>query len=274
MTISDQVGVEKARTGRLVARVAALATAPVKGLRLQSRETLELDRLGAVDDRRFFLINESDRMVNSRRVRKLSAVLARYDPERRWLSMTFPYGEIVEAEVELMNAITPRFFATELPATIVDGPWAAALSAYTKRDLRLVMVAPDSPGTDRGHKGTVSLISRASVTRLERFAGHAVDARRFRMLIEADGIEAHAEDAWIGRRLQIGTALIRFNGNIGRCIVTGLDPDTGRGDMPTLELLRQYRSGLSATEPLPFGVYGEVLVPGILRRGDPVLLID
>ena len=55
------------------ARVAALATAPVKGFRLQSRETLELDHLGAVDNRRFFLINEDDRMVNSRRVRKLNA---------------------------------------------------------------------------------------------------------------------------------------------------------------------------------------------------------
>ena len=69
MTISDQVGADEVRTGRVVARVAALATAPVKGLRLQSRDMLELDRLGAVDDRRFFLINEDDRMVNSRRGR-------------------------------------------------------------------------------------------------------------------------------------------------------------------------------------------------------------
>jgi hypothetical protein len=38
--------------------------------------------------------------------------------------------------------------------------------------------------------------------------------------------------------VRIGAALIRFNGHTGRCIVTGLDPDSGRGDMPTLELLR------------------------------------
>jgi uncharacterized protein YcbX len=94
------------------------------------------------------------------------------------------------------------------------------------------------------------------------------------MLIEVDGVEPHAEDTWIGRRLQVGSAELRFNGHIGRCIVTGLDPDSGRGDMPTLELLRQYRDGLDTTERLAFGIYGEVLAPGTVSRGDQVLLAD
>jgi uncharacterized protein YcbX len=67
---------------------------------------------------------------------------------------------------------------------------------------------------------------------------------------------------------------VRLNGHVGRCIVTGLDPDNGRGDMPTLELLRQYRDHEDTTERLALGVFGEVLVPGVLRRGDPVLLLD
>lgn len=213
-------------------------------------------------------------MVNGRRIRKLSAVVADYDPERRRLRMSFPDGAVVDGEVELGEPMRADFFARELPVSPASGPWAAAISAYTGRDLRLVMVADGAPGTDRGRAGAVSLMSRASVARLEQEAGHAVDPRRFRMLIEVGGVSAHAEDAWIGRRLQIGEARIRVNGNTGRCIVTGLDPDTGRGDMPTLELLRAYRSGLDTTEPLALGVFGEVLVPGLLRRGDPVLLID
>jgi MOSC domain-containing protein YiiM len=44
--------------------------------------------------------------------------------------------------------------------------------------------------------------------------------------------------------------------------------------MPTLELLRQYRGGADTTEPLAVGVYGEVLVPGTVRCGDPVRLAD
>ena len=262
-----------AELGRAVARVTALSTAPVKGLRLQARDALQLSAIGAVDDRRFFLINEDERMVNARRLRKLSAVVARYDPQRRWLSMRFPGGHTVEGTVELGARLSPQFFARQIPVSLVIGPWAEALSAYTRRAVRLVMVAEEMPGTDRGFAGAVSLISRATLARLEQEAGHTVDPRRFRMLIEVDGIEAHEEDLWVGRDVQIGDVTIRVNGHIGRCIVTGLDPDTGRGDMPTLELLRHYRSNAETTEKLALGVFGEVLLPGVLRRGDGVALL-
>jgi hypothetical protein len=267
-------GHDAARIGRLVARITALATAPVKGLRLQARDEVRLHTVGAVDDRRFFLITDEDRMVNARRLRKLNAVVASYDRERHWLTMVFPDAGLVEGEVMLGQTMRPQFFAREVPVSLVVGPWTQALSDYTGRSVRLVMVAEETPGTDRGFAGAVSLMSRASVERLEQEAQHEVDSRRFRMLIEVDGIEAHEEDAWVGRRLQIGAATVRFNGHIGRCIVTGLDPDTGRGDMPTLELLRGYRMGLETTEQLALGVFGEVLAPGVIRRGDPVLLLD
>jgi hypothetical protein len=257
-----------------VACVTALSTAPVKGLRLQSRDGVALDTVGALDDRRFFLITDDDRMVNARRIRKLSAVVARFDPQHGRLSMRFPGGTVAEGTVELGRALRPQFFAREVPVALVSGPWSQALSDYCGRSVRLVMVADGMPGTDRGFAGAVSLISRASVQRLEQQAGHAVDARRFRMLVEVDGIDAHEEDSWVGRRLQLGEATVRLNGHVGRCIVTGLDPDSGRGDMPTLELLRQYREDEDTTERLALGVFGEVLVPGVLRRGDPGVLLD
>jgi hypothetical protein len=31
-----------------------------------------------------------------------------------------------------------------------------------------------------------------------------VDVRRFRMLVEVDGVAAHAEDEWVGRTVRIG----------------------------------------------------------------------
>ena len=105
-----------------------------------------------------------------------------------------------------------------------------------------------------------SLISRASL----RAAGRgrpdatAVDARRFRMLIEVDGVDAHAEDGWVGRACRIGGAVVRFHGHVGRCLITSRDPDTGVVDLPTLDLLGAYRGELDTTEPLPFGIYGEV----------------
>ncbi len=88
------------------------------------------------------------------------------------------------------------------------------------------------------------------------------------MLIEIDGVEPHAEDAWIGRLLQVGESLLRFEGHVGRCLVTSRDPENGAVTLPTLDLLREYRTEIDSTEPLPFGVYGQVLRGGSVRVGD------
>jgi MOSC domain-containing protein YiiM len=39
-----------------------------------------------------------------------------------------------------------------------------------------------------------------------------------------------------------------------------------------LDVLRSYRGDEDSTEPLPFGIYGEVLEGGVVRLGDSVSL--
>jgi hypothetical protein len=94
------------------------------------------------------------------------------------------------------------------------------------------------------------------------------------MLIEIDGVGPHAEDRWVGRTIRIGGAAVRFEGHVGRCLVTSRDPDSGRIDLPTLEILGQYRRDEDTTEPLAFGIYGAVADPGAIRVGDRVLDVD
>jgi uncharacterized protein len=153
---------------------------------------------------------------------------------------------------------------------LVAGPWSQALSDYTGVELRLVQADPERGGVDRGPAGAVSLISAASVARLEAVAGgRAVDSRRFRMLVEVAGPAAHEEDGWVGRVVRLGEARVVFRGHVGRCLITSQSPDTGIVDEPMLELL-SYRRGLPTTEPLAFGVFGEVIEPGMVRVGDSV----
>ena len=57
-------------------------------------------------------------------------------------------------------------------------------------------------------------------------------------------------------------------GNVGRCTVTTLDPETGEVDVPTLELLRELRSGAATSEPLAIGVHCAVIEPGEVALGD------
>jgi uncharacterized protein YcbX len=92
------------------------------------------------------------------------------------------------------------------------------------------------------------------------------------MLIEIDGVGAHEEDSWVGRSAQVGGAVVRFRGHVGRCLTTSRDPETGEVTLPTLDLLGDYRRGAETTEPLPFGIYGEVVEPGTVRIGDTVIL--
>lgn len=255
---------------RLRAVVRALRVAPVKSLRLRSREQLTLTREGVADNRAFYLIDARGRMVNGKRIGRLAAVIADYDVKAGRLELRFPDGELVAGEVRLGERVQTRFFSRAAAAAVVRGPFAAALSEYAGERLELVQATAAGLGVDRGRRGCVSLISTSSLEHLAQRAGRPVDPRRFRMLIEVEGLAAHEEDLLVGRRVRIGEALVRFNGHAGRCLVTTLDPDTGARDLPTLELLA-YRRGLETTEPLAFGIFGEVLEPGRVRIGDALL---
>jgi uncharacterized protein YcbX len=108
------------------------------------------------------------------------------------------------------------------------------------------------------------------VQRLAEVAGEeSLDARRFRMTFDIEGVEAHEEDQWIGAEVRIGDATIRIHGDVGRCAITTLDPDTGEPTVDTLKALASYRKD-GVKEPLPLGVHASVVVPGRVRIGDPV----
>jgi len=252
--------------------VTGLAVTAVKGMRMRVVDAIELGSDGACGNRRFFVIDDRDRMVNGKVIGALQTVIADYDRATERLTLDFPDGSRVSESLLEGAPITARFFSRQVEGCLVEGPWAAALSDHLGQPLRLVR--PVS-AVDRGAIGAASLISRASLERLAREAGiDAVDARRFRMLIEIDRVPAHAEDQWVGAEVRVGQALVRFEGHVGRCLITSRDPDTGEIDLPTLDLLRGYRGDVDATEALPFGIYGRVLEAGAVRVGDPVAPIE
>jgi hypothetical protein len=117
----------------------------------------------------------------------------------------------------------------------------------------------------------VTFVSRASLDRLAEEAGRAIDSRRFRMLFTIDGCGAHEEDEWDGRAARVGEALLRFGGPVDRCAVTTRDPDTGTRDLDTLRLIKGYR-GMPRKGKIDFGVYADVVEPGVVRLGDSVEL--
>jgi hypothetical protein len=251
------------------ATVTALSVTPVKGTQLRRVDQLRIEEHGVRENRRFFLIDEKDEMVNGKSLALNSIVSAYSDSDRR-LSLSFPDSQTLEEEISLGQEITTRFFGEPMPAPLVRGPWSEVISEYVGQPLRLVEAGADG-AVDRGAEGAVTLISRGSLERLaEQAEQPEVDARRFRMLIEVDGIGAHEEDGWVGRRLRVGDALLRGRGHVGRCVITNRHPETGEIDLQTLKILGTYRREVDTTEPVAFGIYGEVLHPGTVSVGDAV----
>ncbi|MGH2914621.1 MAG: MOSC domain-containing protein [Solirubrobacteraceae bacterium] len=248
--------------------VTALATTPVKGTRVRAVDGVELGDRGARDNRVFYVIDERGRMVNGKNLKYLQTVVADYDAAGEGLTLAFPDGTEAAGEVVYGEAVATSFFNRPREAREVRGPWDDALSGFFEQPLRLVA---DGSAVDRGRHGAISVMSRASLRHLAAVAERdGVDGLRFRMLIEIDGVEAHEEDGWLGRRIRVGSALVRPCGHVGRCVITTRDPETGEGDLDTLKLLATYRHKIGTTEPLAFGIYGEVLEGGRVQVGDEV----
>jgi uncharacterized protein YcbX len=255
----------------LAVSVTALSVTAVKGTRLRSVDSIHLSRAGARGNRRFYLVDARGRMVNSKVVGSLQTVVADWSEGSGELALSFPDGERVAGVVADGPRVTSRFYRAERRDQLAEGPWSEALSRFLGQPVRLLQARS---AVDRGAIGAASLISRGSLARLAEEASEpAVDARRFRMLIEVDGLSAHEEDGWVGRSVAIGEAVVGFKGHVGRCLITSRDPDTGVIDLPTLDLLGDYRSDVDSTEPLPFGIYGEVLSEGAVRVGDLVAIV-
>ncbi len=244
--------------------------APVKGLRLQSVDAIELDRAGIRGDRRLYLVDETGALTTAKRAPRLLTV--RPEVEDGLLRLRFPDGEVVEGEVVPGERVETIFYGRPVTGRLVDGPWNEPLSALTGKPLRLVQTEREGEGLDRGARAGATLVSTASLEALAAVAGveGPVDGRRFRMTVGVGGIDAHGEDAWLGRRVRVGGAVVAVLGNVGRCVVTKTHPDTGDRDLETLDAIAAYRGSVPTSERLPFGVWGEVVEPGPVALGDPV----
>jgi uncharacterized protein YcbX len=255
----------------MTARVCWITVAPVKGMALVHRDEVFVEPFGVRDNRRFHVVGEDGRLLNGKQLGELQQIAATWDETTNTLAFDFPDGSAVDGAVELGEPITTIFFGRPVEGRLVVGPWSEALSEFVGREIRLVQASAHCAALDRGPAG-VTMLSTGSLEAMRAAAGiaDAVDPRRFRMLFGVEGIDAHEEDGWIGRRVRIGETEVLVRGNVGRCIVTSRHPETGVRNLATLDVLAEYRDGVETTEPLPFGVWAKVEQPGVVRLGDAV----
>jgi hypothetical protein len=249
--------------------VRAIHVSPVKSLQLTSVEHAEVTTAGLRGDRRLMLVDEEGRVADARRFGALLQLEARLDGDN--LELRMPDGSSVADELALQGSDTIEFYGKSITGRWVDGPVAPAVSELIGRDVRLFRGDAECACLD-AHP--VSMLSSSAVDQLARQAGHDgdLDARRFRPSLLLDDCEPHAEDEWVGGRVQAGEAVLDVVTLDIRCALTTRNPVTGERDADTLRWIPQFRPRDDGE--ICFGVYADVVQPGVVRVGDPVTPIE
>lgn len=116
----------------------------------------------------------------------------------------------------------------------------------------------------------ISLISLQTVRQLENELNLPLDKRRFRanIYLDLDLDQGFVEDELANRKVRIGSqAVLAILERDPRCKVLSLDPDTGEHQPQVLKKIAQAHDACA-------GVYGAVLIEGIVRKGDSIELLD
>jgi hypothetical protein len=246
--------------------VSQLAIAPVKGMRLQRSNQVQLGKHGVIGDRDFLIVDDDGKLLLTSRNPGLVRIEPSWEPARNLLALRFPDGSVVQDTPGPGTAAVTRMYdGREIPGRVIPGPLSDALSGYLGRAVHLFKRAADHLGND---DRPVTLMSEASLHALAaEFSGTAPDSRRFRMTITVTGADRWAEHSWSGQQVTIGDIALRVLAPVPRCVVTTRNPESGATDARILHALARLRGKNDIT----FGVWCEIVRPGHIQVGDLVI---
>jgi MOSC domain-containing protein len=116
----------------------------------------------------------------------------------------------------------------------------------------------------------LSIFSVQSAQQLAKETGSPVDKRRFRANVYLDlaSDQGFAENELVGRSVRIGSkVVITILERDARCMMITLDPDTVEQAPAILKKVAQAHDGMA-------GVYGAVVVEGLIHKGDPIEVLN
>lgn len=232
-----------------IGTVVAIARYPVKSMRGESLESVDIGFQGIAGDRMYAFVQDGVHGVFPWLTGRECPSLLECQPEweavegsRPRLAVTVPGGERLHIDGEGLRG---------------------RIEALAGRPIHL--------HTD--HRGNhdvayVSIITTATIRKLCETAEVPVDHRRFRMNLVVDaGDEPFLEPNWVGRRLNAGGAGLAVTEQDRRCQMITLDPESGSSSPLVLKAAGEL-NGVFA------GVYGSVLSKGTVAVGDKLVFAD
>ncbi len=164
------------------------------------------------------------------------------------------------------RAMCEADLATARGRAEVEAILADFLGGSARGSLKILKSGGNHRFTD-SRDGFVSLINLASVESVATAIGRPVDPLRFRANLAIGGLPAWAEQAWIGRHIGIGSAVLSITVPTDRCAATEVDPMSGNRDLAVMKTL------VGAFGHNLCGVYASVVKGGVVRAGDTIRLI-
>jgi uncharacterized protein YcbX len=186
-------------------------------------------------------------------------------------------SNLSEAEA-MAPGVTPLYASASALALDVETPDGQVIAIddprlidMLRKNIRdgheLTLIRSDRAMTDCR---PISLFSVQTARKLGEELGADIDKRRFRANIyfEFDSDSPFGEDEFVGEKLQIGAkTVIAVTDRDPRCKMITLDPDSGHATPQIMRHLARDHDGEA-------GIYGAVVVEGIIYPGDKIALLN
>src|SRR5438094_4422466 len=261
----------------VVATVESLWRYPVKSMRGEELDEMFAGYSGVYGDRLFaFKSSASPKgfpYLTGREQRQMLRYRPRFrQPEQAARPINLTEAESMPPGVNPVSADPAELMVdVETPAgesvAIDDPALVDMLRAGIDEKHQLTLLRSDRAMTDCR---PLSLFAVQSARKLGEETGTTVDKRRFRANVYLDltSSDGFAEDEFVGRSLRIGSkVVISVLERDPRCAMITIDPDTAEKTPVLLKKVAQAHSGMA-------GVYGAVIIEGMLRKGDAVELLN
>ncbi|RAY13563.1 MOSC domain-containing protein [Actinomadura craniellae] len=251
-----------------------LTAFPLKGGRGVAHDRADLLATGLRHDREFMLVTPEGRFLSQRDLPGMALLHPAYDGAE--LTVGAPDVEPLAHTATDGGPVLDVYVHRSTCRGVDQGDAAAGwFEAVLGVGCRLVRFTGHRP-TRRGG-GEVAfadgypllVISAESLADLNARLDAPLPMNRFRPNLVVAGLGAYGEDGV--RLLRIGAAVIEMVRSCTRCVVTTTDQDTGVRGREPLRTLATYRS---FDRGIRFGQNAVVRIPGPLRAGDPVEVLE
>jgi len=259
----------------IIGKVDSVWRYPVKSMRGEEMDQIFAGYAGVYGDRLFAFVSEGNAKGFPYFTGRDQRQMIRYRPRFRDPAAALVPMNRREAEENGAWSLPATAARLQLEVETPEGELLAiddlalieSLRARIEHPHEIRLLQSDRAMTDCA---PLSIFSLQSVRQLEKESESPVDKRQFRANVYLDlpDLDPFGEDKFVGLSLRLGSDVVAtVIKRDGRCMMITLNPETAEKSPAVLKTVAQNHEGKA-------GLYAAVIAEGIIRKGDPVELLD